>query len=364
MARAALDTALLDATLRPVRSPPRRAAGRVARAAAAPVAGDRGGGPPGVDRRPRGGRGRTGGRRRRAGELKVSPHPADLDAVTAVRATWPDLALAVDANGSLDNRSLSILAEQGLAYVEQPAPADDLVASAAMARASTCRWPSTSRSRRWPPSRSPSPWARAGSSTSSPPASAASRVAADLALAAADAGCGVFVGGMLETGIGRAAAVAVAALPACTLPTDLGPSERYVAVDLTDPIVVDEQACWWSPTAPASAWPSGPITSPRSPSSDWCWWRDGGGAVGDRPLLGLGRAVPRARGARTGPALGLVVRGGTPGGGPGQHPAARGGRRSRPRRRPGSRSSVAAAVAARSGWPRGGDVGRRDPPGR
>ena len=49
----------------------------------------------------------------------------------------------------------------------------------------------------------------------------------------------VFVGGMLEMGVGRAAALAVAALPGCTLPTDLGPSLSYYDQDITEPLGLD-----------------------------------------------------------------------------------------------------------------------------
>jgi len=40
---------------------------------------------------------------------------------------------------------------------------------------------------------------------------------------------------MLETGLGRALNLAVAALPGCTLPPDLGPSARYFPRDITPP---------------------------------------------------------------------------------------------------------------------------------
>jgi o-succinylbenzoate synthase len=48
-------------------------------------------------------------------------------------------------------------------------------------------------------------------------------------------------GGMLETGIGRAALLAVAALPGCTLAGDCSASERYFGVDgdITEPFVID-----------------------------------------------------------------------------------------------------------------------------
>lgn len=51
-------------------------------------------------------------------------------------------------------------------------------------------------------------------------------------------GTPLWIGGMLETGLGRAANVAVAALPAVTLPGDTSASDRYFATDLTEPFVL------------------------------------------------------------------------------------------------------------------------------
>ncbi|KRC60640.1 o-succinylbenzoate synthase [Agromyces sp. Root81] len=48
----------------------------------------------------------------------------------------------------------------------------------------------------------------------------------------------VWCGGMLETGIGRAANVALAALPGFVLPGDTSASSRYYADDLTEPFVL------------------------------------------------------------------------------------------------------------------------------
>ncbi len=50
----------------------------------------------------------------------------------------------------------------------------------------------------------------------------------------------VWCGGMLETGIGRAANVALAALPGFTLPGDTSASDRYLAEDLTEPFVLHD----------------------------------------------------------------------------------------------------------------------------
>jgi o-succinylbenzoate synthase len=49
----------------------------------------------------------------------------------------------------------------------------------------------------------------------------------------------VWCGGMLETGIGRAANVALAALPDFRFPGDTSASDRYFAEDLTEPFVLD-----------------------------------------------------------------------------------------------------------------------------
>ena len=50
----------------------------------------------------------------------------------------------------------------------------------------------------------------------------------------------VWCGGMLETGIGRAANLALAAMPGFTLPGDTSASSRYYATDVTEPFVLDD----------------------------------------------------------------------------------------------------------------------------
>ena len=52
-------------------------------------------------------------------------------------------------------------------------------------------------------------------------------------------GVPVWCGGMLETGLGRAANVALAALPNFTLPGDTSASARYWEQDLTEPFVLE-----------------------------------------------------------------------------------------------------------------------------
>jgi o-succinylbenzoate synthase len=48
-------------------------------------------------------------------------------------------------------------------------------------------------------------------------------------------GLGLWVGGMLETGVGRATSLALAALPGFTLPADLSATRRYYDPDIADP---------------------------------------------------------------------------------------------------------------------------------
>ncbi|MGW1364955.1 o-succinylbenzoate synthase [Streptomyces chartreusis] len=52
-------------------------------------------------------------------------------------------------------------------------------------------------------------------------------------------GVPVWCGGMLETGIGRAANLALAALPGFTLPGDTSASSRYYHTDITEPFVIE-----------------------------------------------------------------------------------------------------------------------------
>ncbi len=64
-------------------------------------------------------------------------------------------------------------------------------------------------------------------------------------------GVPVWMGGMLETGIGRAANVAVASLPGFALPGDISASARYYAEDLiTQPFVLNPDSTLSVPTGP------------------------------------------------------------------------------------------------------------------
>jgi o-succinylbenzoate synthase len=87
--------------------------------------------------------------------------------------------------------------------------------------------------------RRPSPSAPATSSTSSPPASAAGPRRAPSTTWRGQHEMPVWCGGMLETGVGRAAQLALASLPGFTLPGDISATERYYEVDITPPFTLN-----------------------------------------------------------------------------------------------------------------------------
>ena len=55
---------------------------------------------------------------------------------------------------------------------------------------------------------------------------------------------------MLETGVGRAANLALAALPGVTMPGDTSASDRYFVEDITDPFVLSKDGTMAVPAGP------------------------------------------------------------------------------------------------------------------
>ena len=175
-------------------------------------------------------------------KLKIEPG-WDIDAVRAVREAWPDMPLQTDANQAYTRDDADLLAAMdpfGLLLVEQPLSEDDLRGHALLAeRIATpvCLDESII-------SVATADTAIAFGATSViniKPGRVGGYLEAkaihDLCL---DRGVPVWCGGMLETGIGRAANVALAALPGFTLPGDTSASSRYFATDITEPFVLDD----------------------------------------------------------------------------------------------------------------------------
>ncbi len=176
-------------------------------------------------------------------KIKIKPG-RDVADTAAVRDAFGAIPLQVDANSAYtlaDAETLAELDRFDLLLIEQPLQEDDIVDHATLA-------------------------ARLRTPICLDESIVSAKAAADaLALRAASvinikagrvggyleavrvhdvcraAGIPVWCGGMLETGIGRAANAALAALPGFTLPGDVSASDRFYARDIVrEPIVLDD----------------------------------------------------------------------------------------------------------------------------
>lgn len=176
-------------------------------------------------------------------KIKIKPG-RDIDDTAAVRAAFGGIPLQVDANSAYTLQDADTLAELDrfdLLLIEQPLQEDDLVDHATLAK------------------RLSTPVCLDESIVSDKAAAdalalgsaaiiniKAGRVGGYLeAVAIHDralaAGVPVWCGGMLETGIGRAANAALAALPGFTLPGDISASARFYTRDIvTEPAVIED----------------------------------------------------------------------------------------------------------------------------
>jgi O-succinylbenzoate synthase len=175
-------------------------------------------------------------------KLKIKPG-RDVEPTRAVRERFGDVPLQVDANAAytlVDAPQLRRLDEFDLLLIEQPLAEDDLYQHAQLAklmRTPMCLDESIVS-------------AAAGAVAITLGAAAVINVKPgrvggyleakrihDLARAH---GIAVWCGGMLETGLGRGANAALAALPGFTLPGDISASDRFYAEDITRPFVIED----------------------------------------------------------------------------------------------------------------------------
>jgi O-succinylbenzoate synthase len=185
-------------------------------------------------------------------KLKIEPG-WDVAVVRAVRGEWPDVPLAADANGSFtldDLPTLLALDSLGLTYLEQPLTADDLDGLAELVDALETPV-ALDESIRSAEDLAVAVALRAVDIVNVKPARVGGYASAfALGMSLSDAGIGAFVGGMLETGVGRAGALALAAQDPFVLPSDLGPSSRYFVDDITPAIEMPEPGFLAVPDGP------------------------------------------------------------------------------------------------------------------
>ncbi len=186
-------------------------------------------------------------------KLKIQPG-WDVEPVRAVRERFGDVLLQVDANAAYtlaDARGLARLDAFDLLLIEQPLPEDDVRGHAELAR------------------RVRTPICLDESITSARAAADAIAIGACSIVnikagrvggflearrvhdVCAANGVPVWCGGMLETGIGRAANLALAALPNFTLPGDTSASDRYWRREvITEPFTLEPPGVVRVPTGP------------------------------------------------------------------------------------------------------------------
>jgi O-succinylbenzoate synthase len=176
-------------------------------------------------------------------KIKIKPG-RDIGDTAAVRDAFGGIPLQVDANSAYTLADADTLAELDrfdLLLIEQPLQDDDLVDHAMLARelkTPVCLDESIVSAKA----------ARDALALGSCSVInvKAGRVGGYLEAVrihdlAQDAGIPVWCGGMLETGIGRAANAALAALPGFTLPGDVSASSRFYARDIvTEPAVLED----------------------------------------------------------------------------------------------------------------------------
>lgn len=189
------------------------------------------------------------------GRIKLKIKPGwDVDVVRAVRRRWPTLLMQVDANSAYTLDQAAVfreLDEFDLLLIEQPLHHEDMVDHArlqAQIRTPICLDESIH-------SPEHARWAldidacrninikvgRVGGFS-------AAVAIHDLCAAR---GVPVWCGGMLETNVGRAGNLALAALPNFTLPGDISASARYFARDIAEPnFVLNSDSTIDVPTGP------------------------------------------------------------------------------------------------------------------
>ncbi|CAB4955877.1 unannotated protein [freshwater metagenome] len=175
-------------------------------------------------------------------KLKIQPG-WDIEPVAMVRREFgDDVLLQVDANTAYtrtDGAHLAQLDECGLLLIEQPLDEEDIVGHALLAK--SVRTPICLDESIVSAASADDAIERGATTVINIKPGRVGGYIESVRIhdVCAARGIPVWCGGMLETGVGRAANVALAALPNFTLPGDTSASSRYFAHDITEPFVLE-----------------------------------------------------------------------------------------------------------------------------
>lgn len=185
-------------------------------------------------------------------KLKIEPE-RDLTVVRAIRQALPETPLSVDANAAYtltDAPLFEALDELNLLMIEQPLGEEDLLDHATLQsriRTALC----LDESIRSAHDAAAAIQLEACRIINIKPGRVGGLLEAKKVHDVAHlAGVPVWIGGMLETGVGRAANLALAALPGVAFPGDTSASDRYFHDDITEPFVLDPDGTMAVPTGP------------------------------------------------------------------------------------------------------------------
>ena len=185
-------------------------------------------------------------------KIKIAPGH-DVDVVRAVRAAIGEsIDLWVDANGTYasGDRALRSLDELGLGLIEQPLDPDAWLDHGELALELATAVCLDESIRSVADLHLARHFGAADVVNVKPSRVGGVRVARQIVDECVAGGIGAWVGGMLDLGINRAVNLAVAALDGCNMPGDISATDRYFERDITEPFVLDSSGSIAVPNGP------------------------------------------------------------------------------------------------------------------
>ncbi|MEO1165594.1 MAG: o-succinylbenzoate synthase [Chloroflexota bacterium] len=170
-------------------------------------------------------------------KLKIKPG-ADIDIAATIRGRYPDILLMLDANSAYtleDAELLSQFDQYNLLMIEQPLAYNDILEHSILNQQIETPLCLDESVKNVHDLRLAMQVGAIDILNLKPARVGGFTEALKMYEICAENDLPLWIGGMMETGIGRAANVAFASLPAVTLPCDISATDRYFNPDLTEP---------------------------------------------------------------------------------------------------------------------------------